>query len=1026
MINPNHVRLRIRLFGPLDVLVDDLPLDGLYRRKAGLLLAALVKRGGRSVPRTALAELLWPDQALLEGDLPRALESLRQSVAHLRKVLGAEAWRLKATSPRTLLFDLAAANVDLLDFERLAVSDDPAALRQAINLYRGPFLEGFVEPWVLEERERLKRLFSHGLVTLAERESVGGDDFAAVDLLKRAVGADPAKEHTQRKLMELLGRTGQFTAVSEVFGTLRDFLHREHNASPAPETTALFRRIQAEARAKATAAGDATSAKSVDREHPSSQWPIRGVPRPLSSLVGRDLDLLALERRLQPGRVLTITGAGGVGKTRLAISVAERAAPALRDGAACVDLAPLGKAELIPVQVARVLEVREEPGKSLIDAVVERIRDGELLLILDNCEHLAAECAGLAQRLLANCPRLHLLATSRLPLELQGEIVWRAPSLASPSSITGRAGLRPKSELADTQKELAGTQQHGHSPSISSFPAVQLFLERARSAVSDYEPDTEELHAVGHICAMLDGIPLAIELAASRIRLLSASQIQDRLAVSLHLLSSNSSTAMLHHQTMRAAMDWSYQLLTGQECRLLLRLSVFAGSASMESIETICADESLAPSDILDVLSRLVDHSLVVVERTGATAPRYRLLETVRQYSRERRESGEPDDGIQRRYVDWFLNVAEQAEPHLTGPASAEWLDLLEREHSNLMAAFDLTIQRQDGQSATGLAYSLWRYWEIRGHYSDGRSRLAAVLNMPEGCLSTAMRARLLNTAGNLSRAAGDFGAARRGLEMSLAGFEATGNRKGMASALNNLGNIARDQGDMPTARDQYSISLALYREMGDDSGAADLLNNLGNVSWSSGDYSSSAAYYREGLAIYERIGNQLGMGLTLNNLGNIAKAQADYVGARQFYQQSLRLFQILDHGYAVASLLHNIGETDLAEGHAGTARENLEASLSRFEALGSQGGMVESLSTLARVLTLEQRWETAACIFGAVDKLRDALAMPLPESERATHDASVEIVRSALTSAVFDGAWRAGRSMTLAQAVAKARDSGS
>jgi DNA-binding SARP family transcriptional activator len=420
-------RLCIQLFGALAVQVAGQPVSGLSIRKAHWVLALLVLRAGKEVQRAGLAETLWPEAAVYEGDLVKGLDSLRQSVAHLRKSLGPEAGRLRTPTPRTLLLNLAGAEVDVLAFDKLVQrSEDRAALEEAVLLYAGPLLDGCTEAWILEEREKRRQAYLAALETLATRALAGEDLRQATDYLRRAVMADPARESVQRTLMQALAKAGDFAAVTEAYGQLRDHLHRELNARPSMETTALYRQIQEEGHRQ-------VQAKSVPNNLPAAATPPpRHIPRPLTNLIGREEDMREVKARLLSSRLVMLTGAGGVGKTRLAMQVADEVVEEFADGAWFVDLGDLSVPTLVPQAVALVLRIKEEPGRPLTDTLTDHLQNRSLLLVLDNCEHLIEACANLADTLLRACPHLVILATSRQAFGLTGEVVWRVPSLPTP------------------------------------------------------------------------------------------------------------------------------------------------------------------------------------------------------------------------------------------------------------------------------------------------------------------------------------------------------------------------------------------------------------------------------------------------------------------------------------------------------------------------------------------------------------------------------------------------------------------
>ncbi len=677
----------------------------------------------------------------------------------------------------------------------------------------------------------------------------------------------------------------------------------------------------------------------------------------LTSFIGREEQLAELRRLLAGYRLLTLTGSGGCGKTRLCLQVAADSLERFPDGAWLVELASLSDPGLVPQTVATVLSLKEEPGMTIGQTLTDHLKDKRLLLVLDNCEHLLDGCARLADALLHRCPDVTILASSREALGIGGEKTYRVPSLSLPD---------PK---------------QAHTPaSVTPFEAVQLFNDRALLARSGFQVTDQNAAALASICRRLDGIPLAIELAAARVRSLTIDEINGKLDHRFQLLTGGSRTALPRQQTLRALLDWSYDLLNATEQALFCRLAVFAGGWTLDVAEQVCVGQPVEKVAILDLLTFLADKSLVVAEERD-DATRFRMLETVRQYARERLlESGE-EARWQGRHLTHFLGMAEEAEPHLTATDQKAWLDRLETEHDNLRSVLAWT-STPGGDAVAGLrlAGAIWRFWYVRGYLGEGRAWLSRILLAPLPDEPTAAaRAKALDGAGMLVRRQGDHAAARALHEKALVIQRGLGDRPGIASSLSNLGIVAREQNDNATAKALYEESLALRRELGDQWGIGAALNNLGLVVLHDGDYPAARALYGESLKVFRDLGNRQAMASPLSNLGRVAYQQGDYAGARALIQESLAIFWDLRDRWGIAM----------------------------------------SLEGLAYVALALARRVQAARLWGGAERLREEIGCPLPPSERSRYDSQLAAARAAIDDdAAFDQAWKEGRTMTLEQAV--------
>jgi predicted ATPase/class 3 adenylate cyclase len=722
------------------------------------------------------------------------------------------------------------------------------------------------------------------------------------------------------------------------------------------------------------------------------------LPVHLTSFIGRERELAEVKRLLSETRLLTLTGWGGAGKTRLALQVAAEVLEGFQDGVWLVELAPLSDSDLVPQTVAAAMNVREQPGRPILATLREYIAQKHILLVLDNCEHLVAACARLADALLRTCPNLRILATSREPLGIAGETSWRVPPLSLPD-----------------------LQRLPSPEGLSAYEAVRLFIERAVAVLPTFSVTNENAPWIAQVCHRLDGIPLAVELAAVRVKGLSVEQIAARLDDRFRLLTGGSRTALPHHQTLRAAIDWSHDLLSDPERIVLRRLAVFAGGCTVEAAEAVCGGDGIDTAEVLDLLLRLVDKSLVVAEEEEGKA-RYRMLETVQQYGRERlREAGEVE-AVRRRHRDWYLELAERAEPRLLGEEQAAWLDRLEQEHANLRAALTWSVESGGTEAALRLVGALWRFWAVRGYFEEARGYLEAALKGSSDA-SAGFRAKALNAAGYLALSRGDHGMARSLLEESLALQRQLGEPAGIAASLSNLGAAALQQGDHAGARSLFEENLAMRRRLGDKVGIAAALNDLGGAVIQQGDYTLARSLLEESLAIRRQLGDKAGTAVLLNNLGMVAIQQGDYATARSFLDESLLLCRAVGDKWLNAAGLDTLGDLARAQSDRAAAGSHYEESLAIYRRLGDKRGIAHCLWGLAAVACMDGKHQRAAQLFGAAEALREASGVSLSKSERAEDDRYVAAVRAGLGEEAFTSARAEGRAMTVEHAIEHAME---
>lgn len=719
------------------------------------------------------------------------------------------------------------------------------------------------------------------------------------------------------------------------------------------------------------------------------------LPVQLTRFIGRRREMADVEERLVQTHLLTLTGAGGSGKTRLALQVGADLLGAYRDGVWLVELASLADPSLVPQGIASVLNLREERNRPVLHTLVDYCKPRQMLLVLDNCEHLIAACATAAEALLRACPNLRVLTTSREPLGVAGEVTWPVPSLSLPER-----GLLPP---IDT---------------LLHYESVRLFVERAAAMQPGFSLTSQNAPAVVQVCQRLDGIPLAVELAAARVKVLSVEQIADRLDDRFQLLTAGSRTAMPRHRTLRGTMDWSHDLLSEQERTLWRRLSVFAGGFTLAAAESVCAGGSIAGAQVLALLSQLVDKSLVAAEDQGQEKF-YKCPETIRQYGAEKlRESGE-EAGLRQRHRDWYLALIEGVAPKLQGPEQGAWLQRLEQEHDNLRAALHWSRQPAEREAALRLVAGLWWFWYVRGHIGEGSSWLEAVL--AEAKAPVPARAEALRGAGMLAREQGDYDRAEALGEESLALSRQLGDLASVSKSLNNLGIVALGRGRYDRAESLYLESLAIVRAFGNQYGMARALGNLGYAALELEQYDKAHERFAESLRLSRAIGDTQSLAMTLNFLGLVDQRQGNPDRAEQRHREALELARQLGDNRTIARVLFSLGGLALAQNDGSGARALLGECLVLRQQLLDREGAVACLEALAGLAGRQGQPVRAARLLGAAAALRLEIGAPVPPDDEALVQTSTAAARGVLGPEAFAVEWAQGQRLTLDQAIAYA-----
>jgi predicted ATPase/DNA-binding SARP family transcriptional activator len=1049
MIQPSSattaaIRFRFYLFGVFHIESERGPVR-LPRHKVESLLAYLLLHSEKH-SREKLAALFW-------GDFPdaEARHSLRTALTTLRTYLDPN---LLLTDRETIQFNpnypvwidvvefqkQLDLNSQLSDLEVSVLSDQAATsrLQSAIRLYQGDLLVDFYDDWILLERDQYRVRYLEVLLRLTQEMRTRSEYEQAITLAQQVLASDLTNERAHQHLMFCFVASGDRSAALKQYETCRRLLQEELGVEPLPETTALFQWI-----------------KGTPSEGGALEARLTNLPIPLTSFIGRQRELAEIKQLLIPlsqsgrgargegSRLLTLTGAGGSGKTRLAIQTATELVDAFKDGVWWVELAALAEGTLVSQAVAKALSVPEVSNQPLIEILINFLQPRQLLLVLDNCEHLLHACAHLAAELLGACPQLQILATSREALGLTGEVAWPVPTL----SVPDRPDVSPRQLLRQ-------------------FESTRLFVERAGAVKPDFDLTLQNAPAVTEICQRLDGIPLAIELAAARVKALSVEQIAARLDDRFNLLTQGSRTALPRHQTLRSTIDWSYDLLTEPERALFRRLSVFAGGFTLETAEAVASDvvgqDAILSYNVLDLLSHLVDKSIVVVEHQEDIT-RYRLLETIRQYAWEKlSESGELEQQ-RSRHLAFFLHWAAEAEPKLRSAEQLIWLQRLKTEHDNLRAALQWAQETGEVETMLRLTGALFWFWVLHSYLGEGRGWLEQALAAGEVSVPTSVRAQAFYGAAYLARVQGDFAGARRLVEQSIEMWRVLNpaDKSGLAHALVLLGWLMRDEGDPATGRSIIEEGVALLREQGDAWGLAWSLTRLGLVIRDQEDYALARSIIEESVPTWRELGDVWGLAEALHNLGLVAYRRGDYEAAYSVMEEALSIRRRLGDKQQIAYSLHNLGVFTLAQGDPERAKSFFEQDLVRFREVGDKSGIVLALqyqglyaqlqgdeaqaqSFFEEGLKLAQetgpRWvssnyllglagvaagrdqlERAARLCGAATANLAASASFWDAFECSYYERTVALARAGLGEAAFALAEAEGQAMTLEQAVAYA-----
>ena len=946
--------LEVKLLGKFEVSNDGKPI-AITSRPAQSLFAYLILSAGIAHRREKLAGLLWPDS--LEET---ARDNLRHALWRMRKALEAtSSIHLLQADDVSIGFKKSQDFwLDAAELERL--SDDASAdeLMAVLSNYQGELLPGFYDEWVILHREHLYSVFEHHMARLMSLLQYEKRWLDILDCGERWIKLGQKPEPAYRALMVAHAAKGDMSKVAAIYERCVKSLN-EFGIEPSQQTRALYQKLKAGKENFET--GTRVPAKGKRKEAPKTNLPV-----PITSFIGREKEVEEIIKLLGKNRLVTLTGAGGMGKTRLAIQASNKLVGKFKDGVWWIELVGLNDASLVPQAVAKAVDVREVPNQPLIETLAENLGSKQILLVMDNCEHLISACAQLADRLLSECKNLEMLATSREALDILGETVWHAPSLSLPDPQDA-IGLK----------------------SLSKYESVLLFTERAEVLQPQFKLMEQNAQAVVQICRRLSGMPLAIELAAARIKMMTVDEIASRLNDRFSLLTSGNRTALPRQQTLRAAIDWSHDLLTEPERILFRRLSIFAGGFRLDAAESVCGFRELKPGEILDLLGRLVDKSLVDVETDSVlNETRYRLLETIREYARVKLEEAGETEEVMERHLESFATFAGLAGKGINSKEQVTWFQRVEREVDNLRAAISWpipSVQENEGKQRSMLKNqfliigSLDMFWENRYRHEITQA-LKRLLASDELSAPTIERAKALKVGGFLLWSLNRFSEARAFLEESIEIAEKLRDQLTVAWSLGYLGWTFDYLGDYATAKTSLERSVAMARSLGEDGKhiAMQSLSLLGDIPYWQGNLSEARMLYQESIAFGREIGSINMLTYPLRRLGYINLYEKNYSEAAGLFSESMELNRQLDH----------------------------------------LQGMTACLVAFAAVHRTRGNLEVAAILCGCVEKLMQQISAPLFFIDTVEYDRSVAELESALDEKALSASWSTGRAMTLEQAI--------
>lgn len=866
-------------------------------RKAESLLAYLILHPS-SHSREKLATLFWgdsPDSAA-RGSLRKAINFIRSNLGRETIISNREVVQRNPDNP------LYCDAIEFADHASEFLSSQyPDINRIDLNLYQDELLSGFYDEWILEEREHYHQLHIKVLLRAVETLPAQSDYDSAISYARRILVSDPTNEEAHQHLMFCQITLGDRNGAMQQYEACKQILQNELGVAPGSETRALYSWI-------IQSAPDSTSLSSR----------ITNLPIPISSFVGRGHELAEIKEKLSNARLVTLTGVGGSGKTRLAIRVATDLINSYKHGVWWVDFSSLSNAALVPQAIAKSLGIRESSQQTLTESITGFLRKKELLLVLDNCEHLVDACAQLVHRLLTQCPHLKVLTTSREVLQVDGEMVYNVPTLPIPQI--------DKLSIADLLLE---------------YESVKLFVVRARAIQDNFVLDDRTALLVARVCARLDGIPLAIELAAARVKTMSVEQILANLDDAFRLLRGGSRAALPRQQTLRAMIDWSYDLLSEQEKILFRRLAVFMGGCSLEAAQAVCSGDGIETKQVFDCLVQLAHKSLLVTEYNHGGV-RFYMLETIRHYAQEKLSEALEAQTLHEHHLKFFVILAENAKPKLKSSERVAYKKQLEIEHDNLRTALQWSLDdrnRDRIEMGARIACALEPFWKYQGYYREGRAWLEKILHqLTANEFPPLLHAKTLYAAGHLTTFQEDFAHARPLLEKSVALYKSIEppDIPSQALALVMLAMVTPLE-KLTLACDLSAEAVRLCSDLGpeDTYYLARSLLWAGHFAYQKGDYSTAQSYAEESRTLWQQTDYVMESAASISTLGHIALCRKDYFSARTYYEESLRLWQAAEDGWAVATLTSWLGDLERIVGNYAEASRRYHESLKMWREMG-------------------------------------------------------------------------------------------
>jgi non-specific serine/threonine protein kinase len=947
--------LEVRLLGKFEVKRDG-KIIKISSRPAQGLFAYLVMTAGMTHRREKLAGMLWPDSTE-----ESARDYLRHGLWRIRKAIDPPTSRGKSI-PHLVTDDIQVSfnpesrySLDVATLKNIRENASAKDLAAVLSVYAGELLPGFYEDWVLLEREHVQSVFENKMARLL---SLLQGESRWLDVLKwgeKWISLGQKPEPAFRALMKAHAAKGDMSRVAAVYERCVKSL-KEFGIEPSEQTVKLYEQLKS-GQGIPDSAPFNTTKPAPSKKEPDA--PHSNLPVPLTSFIGREKEVGEILRLLGRNRLVTLMGSGGVGKTRLAVESGNKLVPKFKEGVWWVDLVGLADPSLVAQEVAKILDVRDVPNQPMIDTLAKHIGSKQFLLILDNCEHLISACTQLVDHLLSACKNLKILTTSREALDILGETTFSVPSLSLP----------------DAGESLA-------VKALGKFESVRLFSERASMVQPAFELNDQNAGAIVQVCRRLSGMPLAIELAAARVKMMTVDEIAKRLDDQFDLLTSGNRSALPRHQTLRATIDWSYDLLTDPERILFRRLAVFAGGFTLAAAEAVCS-RGMKRSDIVDLLGRLVDKSLVIVGTDpDGSETRYRLLETIRQYALEKLiEAGEMSS-IRDGHLAFYLSLAEESEPNIFGGESAAWFARLDRELDNIRTAMEWATNGGRADAALRIAGAIVYFWFAHGFVgSEWHDRVQQALSRPEGMERTLARAKALNGIGFMYWVE-DYPTDRRPeLEEALGIGRELGDQWTIATALRNLGLLDNIMGNYLVARSFLEESLAIWREMGIEgkNSSAWTLCFLGDVALNYGDAELARSFYQEAVTILEEPGDLNFRAYAVRRLGQLLWRNGDYKRAIALCKESLNLNQ----------------------------------------EVGDPRGVVACLAGFAAVAMAQEKFKHAAILMASVETQLALIGIQLIYMDKKEYERNLAFLRAKLEEKTLAKFWAKGRAMSLNDALA-------